>query len=289
MRLSGTNAIPARIASAGVADAAFLAVDADRASIDRVGAGDRPRELGPPAADESGEADDLSRADRERDVVEYTLTAQLVDLEHDGRGGVPRLLEVLGLDSGAEHAGDEAGFRFVGRGGRSHQPPVTKDGHGVGQLEGLVEEVADVHDRRPGPRQCTDHLVQRLRLDVRQRRGRLVHDDHSRVTGDGAQDLDLLLVGGAELADQCVALELEAPARDELRVLLLHLPPHDEPATPGLDAEEDVLHHGEMRNERQLLGDQCDPVLAGVARRRVLDRPSIDLDLAVVRADRGRR
>ena len=66
LRLSGTNAIPARDRVGRRTDAAFLAVDADRASIDRVGAGDRPRELGPPAADESGEADDLSRADRER-------------------------------------------------------------------------------------------------------------------------------------------------------------------------------------------------------------------------------
>ena len=95
--------------------------------------------------------------------------------------------------------------------------------------------------------------MQRLRLDVRQRRRRLVHDDHARVTGDGAQDLDLLLVGGAELAGQRVVPQPEAPALDELRVLLSHPPPFDEPATPRLDAEEDVLDHREMRGEGELL------------------------------------
>ena len=161
-----------------------------------------------------------------------------------------------------------ASVSSAARGPVAHQPPVTKDGH-------RCRTASRASSRKwltytmvvPAPRQCTDHLVQRLRLDVRQRRGRLVHDDHSRVTGDGAQDLDLLLVGGAELADQCVALELEAPARGRAAPYCCFIcrrttNPRRRGSTPRKTFSITVV----VRNQRQFLGDQCDPVLAGVAR-----------------------
>ena len=53
------------------------------ATIDRVDAEDRLRDLSPAGPDESREADDLAGAYGEADVLEPTLTAEAVHLQHD--------------------------------------------------------------------------------------------------------------------------------------------------------------------------------------------------------------
>ena len=96
-------------------------------------------------------------------------------------------------------------------GAGAHEAPAAQHRHRVGEVEHLVEEVAHVDDRPTARAQGTDHPVQRLGLDAGQRRGRLVHHDHARIARDRAQDLDLLLVGGAQRPDLGVSVELEAP------------------------------------------------------------------------------
>ena len=61
--------MPWSIASCGP-ETDLLAVDADRAAVELVGAEDRPRGLGPPRADEPGEAEDLALMSAQRDVDE---------------------------------------------------------------------------------------------------------------------------------------------------------------------------------------------------------------------------
>ena len=62
------------------------------------------------------------------------------------------------------------------------------------------EEVRDEEDRLPGGGERADDLVQLVRLLRAERRGGLVHDDQLRVARERAQDLDLLLLGGAQPA-----------------------------------------------------------------------------------------
>ncbi len=63
--------MPWRIASRGERIADRLAVDDDAAGIERIGAEDRARHLGAAGADQSGNAEDLAVAHRQRDVVEH--------------------------------------------------------------------------------------------------------------------------------------------------------------------------------------------------------------------------
>ena len=66
------------------------------------------------------------------------------------------------------------------------------------EVQDLIEEMTDVDDRRPVRPQTADQRVQLLGLDRGQRRRRLVQHDHARVGVHRAQDLDLLLICGAQ-------------------------------------------------------------------------------------------
>ena len=100
----------------------------------------------------------------------------------------------------AEHRRRPAIVGVSADGGRgADQAAVAHHRHGVGDAEHLVEEVGDEHDAScPRPRSSRMIACKLLGLVARQRRGRLVHHDQPRVAGERAQDLDLLLVGGAE-------------------------------------------------------------------------------------------
>ena len=93
---------------------------------------------------------------------------------------------------------------------------------------------------RPVRAQVAHQLLQALRLVPRQRRGRLVEHDQAGVAGEGAHDLDLLLVGEAQRRHRHVAGQAEADALVELAVAVEHrAAQHAERRT--LDAEEHVL------------------------------------------------
>ena len=120
-----------------------------------------------------------------------------------------------------------------------------------------------VRPRRP---EAADDLVEAVDLRRRQAGGRLVEDDEVRLPGQRAEDLDLLLLGERQPTDDRARLEVEAGVRGEPLEPLAHGPPVDEPGAPRLGAEEHVLRHGQPRDERDLLGDQRDPVDEGLAR-----------------------
>jgi hypothetical protein len=104
---------------------------------------------------------------------------------------------------------------------------------------------------------------------------RLVHEDDARARGDGAADLDDLLRRDRQMADDPVRLQLgvgEAPEHVERERLGLGAP--EDAGAGRLAAEEDVLRHGQMRAERQLLVDQRDAALTGVVGRGRLIRLS---------------
>src|SRR5439155_8625642 len=61
-----------------------------------------------------------------------------------------------------------------------------------------------------------------------------------------------------------------------------------EPASPGLlAAQENVVGDAELRNQVQLLIDDSDPAVLGVARPREPERPAAQTDLTLVFRDRA--
>jgi len=85
------------------------------------------------------------------------------------------------------------------------------------------------------------------RVDVRpgQGGGRLVHHDELGVPAEGAEDLDLLLVGRPQRSGVAAAVELEADRRGQLVVAAAELAAALKARLARLDAEEDVLLDGE--------------------------------------------
>ena len=72
------------------------------------------------------------------------------------------------------------------------------------------------------------------------------------------------------------------PHRETSRRSALHPAPLKQSGATRLDAEEDVLDDGQGRGGRELLRDRRDAVATRIARGRVVDRPAVDEQLAVV-------
>src|SRR5581483_8239396 len=249
----------------------------------RVGAEDRADDLRPAAADEPGEADDLARAEVERDVLERRRPRESPHGEHDARLGRRRL--ALGedeLERAAEHRGDEAFDGALARRRRLDVAAVLEHRDRVAEREHVGEDVRDVDDRDAVAPKLADDLEQAVGLDARQGRRRLVHHDQPRVADERAQDLDLLLVGHAQRLDARRRRRLEADARGELPEPRALVAAVEEPAAARFGAEEDVVENGHRRRERELLVDQRDPMPDRVARRAEAHRTPVDDDLARV-------
>src|ERR1700730_18922815 len=104
---------------------------------------------------------------------------------------------------------------------------------------------------------------------VIQARCRLVQDDQSRVEGQGLDDLDDVLLEGAELPDR--AAQVRVAEQEFGRYLARprgHRPLVEEAAGEqtalNLAAQEDVLQPSEVSGERQLLVDRVDAQVLGI-------------------------
>jgi len=132
---------------------------------------------------------------------------------------------------------------------------VAEDRHGVGDLQHLVQLVRN-HDQGDTLFLQLEDQVQKLfAVVVVQGRGGLVEDQELDLLGEGAGDLDQLLLTDAELADDGLGLFLQP---DVIEVLLglddVLIPIYN--SEPGLHvAQENILVNGKVGAERQFLMD----------------------------------
>ena len=145
------------------------------------------------------------------------------------------------------------------RGRDEIRPAVAKDGDPVGDLEDLLQAVADEEDGDALVAQVLDQAEELGDLVRRQRRRRLVHDEDADVERDRLGDLDGLLGGERQAAGGAAHIEGDAEGREDLLGPAKHLAPvGDGPAS--LVADEDVLRHVEVGEEQRLLVDRGDAV-----------------------------
>ena len=286
LRLSGRNAIPAAIASAGERMRRTLAVDGDRAAIDRIGTGDRAGELGAAAAHQPGEADDLTRPDLQRDVPEHALAVQAGHLQAHRCGRALRLLEVLGFSGGAEHARNEARPRSP-----SPPAPSARDARCAGPSpcrRGRAPRRGNGSHRRSSYRSARSARIIRWSFSV----STLVSDEVgssitiTRASHATARRISTFCLSAVRNAATLAFASSSNPhCETSSSVLRAHLAPLDQPGATRLDAQEDVFDHAHLRHRRQLLRDRRYPVDPRLARARVADRPVVDEQLSVVGAD----
>ena len=121
-------------------------------------------------------------------------------------------------------------------------PAAPDDGDPVGDLQDLVELVADEDDAVALGGEAPEDREDLLGLLGRQDGGRLVEDEDPRVPVERLEDLDALLPADRERADLGVRVDLEAEPPAELDDPAARLPAVEEdPVGHRLLAEEDVV------------------------------------------------
>ena len=247
-------------------------------------ADDRLGQLGAPGADQAVQAEDLSPVEAEGDAARPRLGGEVSHLEHRlaacGTGG--QLREHV---RPSDHVGDhlvlgEAFDLVVERGVAA----VPQDGHPIRQLEHLLELVTDEDHGDALGAQLSQDAEQVAGLVRGDRRRRLVQEEDPRLQGEGLGDLDQLHLGRAEGGDR--------PGRRHVESHRLHPGSRvsvngcviDELWKPGrYPLEQDVLCHGELRDQVVLLVDDADPRLQRVARGPKTNGRPVDRDAAGVR------
>ena len=123
----------------------------------------------------------------------------------------------------------------------------------------------DVDDARSGRAKPGDDAEELLRLARGEAGGGLVHGEDGDVLRDRLGDFDELLLPRRERSGAALHVDADAEPLDKPGRVVRELPPVDEGAALRLAPEVDVLRHGEVRREAQLLVDDAHPGADGVA------------------------
>jgi len=171
----------------------------------------------------------------------------------------------------------------VGDEAARHDATRAHDRHSLGNREHFLELVRDEDDGDAPSAQPLDDGEEARHFAVRERRGRLVHDDDPRLVDQRATDRCQLLVRDGELADLGVEIEIEPELVDyRARLRPDGARPVEALPTGHLSGEHDVLGDGEIREQGEILVDHLHS--AGDRRRRVHTgvRLAVDDDLTGV-------
>src|SRR5579884_1229399 len=266
---------------------AVAAADHDPAARDLLQPRDRVDQLGLSVAVDAGDADDLSRPHLERGAA-HLLDAALVDDVQilDREQDVARLRGILlhaQQHVSTDHRARERFLRRAFARDRLDRLAAPEHGDAVGDLEHLVQLVADEDDRLAVGPQALDDLEQLARLLRRQHGRRLVEDEHVRAAVERLEDLDALLLADGDRADERGRIDGEPELRGELADALLGSALVEQRPVVRLDAEDDVLGDGHHRDEHEVLVHHPDARVDRVARRRERDGPAVQPDLSRVR------
>ena len=160
---------------------------------------------------------------------------------------------------------------------------ASDDRDPIGDLEDLVELVADEDDAVALGREAAQDLEDLLGLLGRQDRGRLVEDEDLGVAVERLEDLDALLPADRQGADLDVGVDLEAEPSSELHDPAIGLVPVEEDRVGHrLFAEDDVLGDGQDRDQHEVLVDHADPAGDGVRRAGQGDLFAVEQDRPLI-------
>ena len=129
----------------------------------------------------------------------------------------------------------------------------------------------NVDDGVPLRLQAAQQREETLHVSAPEAARRLVEHQHPAADRERAGDLDELLRGHRERADRRVGRNVVVPEIGQRAAgQLAHARTIEHAVSRGLRTEQNVLHHGEVRRERQLLinhRDACAAALDRAARR----------------------
>ena len=175
-----------------------------------------------------------------------------------------------------------SGGTSLGRVG-ADETPVAQHGDAVGYTIDLLHPMADEHHGDVLRAQVVDDAEQPLDFAARQRRRRLVHDQHAGVDRQRPGDLDELLLGTAQAAEDLVGRATQADDLQERRCPIIDLRPVEiAEAIPGRMAHEDVLGDGKVGEEAGMLVHDRDAAVQRIDGGTQHHRCAVDRHMARV-------
>ena len=146
----------------------------------------------------------------------------------------------------------------------------------VGNGQRLFEVVRDVNDRNAARLEVMDDLEQHFDFRSGQRRSRLVHDQDACIDGQRTRDLDDLLLTEAQVLDLGQRIDVLFQFFKQFAGLALFFCEIDTELAADFAAHEDIVAHGHVRCERQLLVNDADTALLSIRSRVQLDRFAVE-------------
>ena len=164
-----------------------------------------------------------------------------------------------------------------------HELAAAEHTDPVGDLEHLVQLVADEDHGHAFADERAEDLEELSRLLRRQHGRRLVEDQDVRSAIERLEDLDPLLLADADVLDTRLRVDREAETvRQFLHALLRRAVVEEDRVRRRLVAEDDVLGDGHHRDEHEVLVHHADAVGDRVLRRVKGHRLPVDQDLPLV-------
>ena len=200
-------------------------------------------------AGDAGDAEDLARPDVEADPLDGLVSAIVRDMQigdDESRIGRVRFAAVDDeLHVSTDHQGREVVLVGLRRHPRAHHLAPSDDGDPVGDLEHLVQLVADEDDRVALGGKASEDFEDLLCLLRCQDGGRLVEDEDPRLPVERLEDLDPLLPADRQRSDLHLGVDVEPEPLAEL----------DDPAIGLVPIEEDRIGH-RLLAEEDVVGDR---------------------------------
>ncbi len=242
-------------------------------------------QFGPSGTHQSGDADDLSPAHRQRHVLQDSRPAQRVTQPLKPEDLFAQLhghFRIQGLEIAPDHHADQLAARDLLGYQRPHHLPIPHHGDPVDDLEDLTQPMRDVDHGHVVLAQAPDHAEQVFHLAIAQRRGRLVHDEDTRVQAQRLGDLDELALADPQAFDGPVGVDIQPQLRHQRLGRRAHRSPV-QGAQPCLvlAPEEDVLVHRQLGDQVQFLVDHRDAAVLGLARVVKRDRLPVEQHRAI--------
>ena len=185
-----------------------------------------------------------------------------------------------GDDLASHHHARERGGTLGTRIAFRTDPAAAEHGRALAEGPHLVELVADIEDAAAlggEPAEAREELCRFLR---RQHGGGLVHDEKARALHEAARDLDPLSLAHGEIVHRPLRLQGEAVVPCGATNAL-----GEPPRLGSLEAEGDVLGHGQRLEEREMLEHHADAEAPGHGGARDLDGLALPEKRALVGAD----
>src|SRR5271166_141857 len=237
------------------------AANQDFARFKRRAAEQNVHEFGPTGPGHSGNSEDLSFSEDERNVS-CTVACHVSGFKNHFADRHPfPLIECGGI--AADHVLDQSLPGQTVDLIHADFTSVPQDRNAIGDSEDFFQVMGDVNDSKPGFFYRLNNIQEILDLDRRERRSGFVQDDYPSLEHQAFRDLHRLLFAAAEFAQFRVWTEVALQVFQNLSGLAPHFALLQQTSADNFRAGENVLHDAQRLEDDMFLIDRQDPHFHG--------------------------